>query len=73
MDDVTVLNPVPIRNIIKSNLVQHANKILGHLAIDELSNEITEAIELFLNAHLKNIGCFINNNFKSRRSCHKKD
>lgn len=56
MDDSEIslkLNPIPIRNIIKSNLVQHANKTLCHITIDELSEKITETIECFLNKQLK--------------------
>lgn len=58
MDDSTAavkLNPIPIHNIIKGNLAQHANKILCSSVIDELSSQITETIESFLNKHLKEL------------------
>lgn len=53
LKDSVKLNPVPIHNIVKSNLVQHSNKVLCSSVIDELSVQITETIELFLNKHLK--------------------
>lgn len=54
MDDTQVkLNPIPIHNIIKSNLVQHSNKTLCSSVINELSIQITETIESFLNKQLK--------------------
>jgi len=40
---------VPILNIIKGNLVQHSNESLGSDIINELSLNITEALESFLN------------------------
>lgn len=49
------LNPTPIHNIIKSNLVQHSNKILCSHTIDELSVQITETIEWFLNKSLRKL------------------
>ena len=54
-DSKIKLNPIPIHNIIKSNLVQHSNKTLCSSVIDELSAQITETIECFLNKHLKEI------------------
>jgi len=54
MDNTQVkLNPIPIHNIIKSNLVQHSNKTLCSSVINELSLQITETIECFLNKQLK--------------------
>lgn len=49
------LNPVPIHNIVKSNLVQHSNEKLCPRIIEELSIQITETIECFLNKHLKEL------------------
>ncbi|HEY4832215.1 MAG TPA: hypothetical protein VIH61_06625 [Waddliaceae bacterium] len=49
MDDYTPnYYMLPILNIIKGNLVQHANESLGSDIINELSLNITEALETFL-------------------------
>jgi hypothetical protein len=39
---------VPILNIIKGNLVSHANELLCADMINDLSLNITEAVEAFL-------------------------
>jgi hypothetical protein len=52
---VVTLNPKPIHNIIKSNLVQYSNQTLHPTDIEMLSVHITETIELFLNKKLKEI------------------
>ena len=49
----TTVNREPLHNIIKSNLVQHSNETLVSNLIDELSLQITETIESFLNKNLK--------------------
>ena len=49
MDDyIPTYYMLPILNIIKGNLVQHANESLGSDIINELSLNITEALESFL-------------------------
>lgn len=49
----TTVNREPLHNIIKSNLVQHSNQNLCSHIIDQLSSQIAETIESFLNKNLK--------------------
>lgn len=51
------VNREPLHNIVKSNLVQHSNQTLCSHVIDELSAQITETIETFLNKHLRDYSC----------------
>ena len=47
MDDYTPIIMLPILNIIRNFLVQHANEPLASEGINELSLNITEALEAF--------------------------
>ncbi|CAB4127685.1 hypothetical protein UFOVP93_23 [uncultured Caudovirales phage] len=53
----TLINPVPIHNIVKGNLVQYCHQTLCADVINTLSSHITETIASFLSQHL-NVLCY---------------